>query len=139
MRTLLKTILYFGGMAAVAIALAHVIMGPASIPGSIPVNATMDSEDRFYAVMLLGVGIALIWSARGLDARWGVTAFLTSLFFVGGLARLVSLALVGRPNRFFQAMTLLELALPPAIFWLKYQVRTGPDTSEARLPSDKAS
>jgi hypothetical protein len=62
MRLALKTILIVGGIAAVLIGLAHIALGPASIPGSLPVNATMDSEDRFYAAIFLGFGVSILWS-----------------------------------------------------------------------------
>ena len=37
---------------------------------------------------------------------------LAAVFFIGGLARLISMLAAGLPNRFFVAMTVLELTLP---------------------------
>jgi hypothetical protein len=54
------------GLVCTGIALAHLAIGPHSIPGSIPVNATMDSEDRFYATLFLGFGLAVVWTSRDL-------------------------------------------------------------------------
>jgi hypothetical protein len=51
MRLALKAILIVGGIAAVLIGVAHIALGSASIPGSLPVNVTMDSEDGFYAAI----------------------------------------------------------------------------------------
>jgi hypothetical protein len=109
--------LIVGGIAAVLIALGHIMLGPAFIPGAVPVNATMDSEDRFYAAIFLGFGVTLIWCAGSVERRAQVIRFLVSLFFLGGCARLISIVFVGPPNLFFQVMTALELLLPPAI-WL---------------------
>ena len=118
MKLALRTILMLGGIAAVLIALAHIALGPASIPGSMPVNATMDSEDRFYAAIFLGFGIAVLWCARDIERRARSIRFLVALFFLGGCARVVSLVLVGPPNLLFQSLTALELLLPPLVWFL---------------------
>lgn len=41
------------GATVIFIAAMHLVLGPAAFPGAVPVNATMDSEDRFYATRLL--------------------------------------------------------------------------------------
>jgi hypothetical protein len=41
---LLRWFLAAFGLVCVGIALTHIAFGPGSIPGSVPVNATMDSE-----------------------------------------------------------------------------------------------
>ncbi len=103
----------FFGAVCMAIALAHIAFGPAAIPGSVPVNATMDSEDRFYATLFLGFGAAMIWSCRDLPARRTAFTVLMGVFFVGGLARLVSAAMVGLPGDLFVFLGGLELLIPP--------------------------
>ena len=97
------------------IALAHVALGPAAIPGGLPGNATMDSEDRFYAVFFLAYGVGLLWCTRDVERKSSVVYFLAATFFVRGLARLVSMARVGPPHVFFVVMTALELGVPIAI------------------------
>ena len=121
-RFVLQIILIVGGIAAVLIALAHIALGPASIPGSVPVNATMDSEDRFYAAMFLGFGAALLWCARSIEQRSQFIRFLLAVFFVGGCARVISILAVGPPNQLFQALMVLELLLPPIVWFLLYRV-----------------
>ena len=116
MRATLKAILIAGGAAAILISIIHIVFGPSAIPGSVRVNATMDSEDRFYAAIFLGFGIALLWCARAIERRVAFIRFLVSIFFLGGLARIISVLRVGPPNLFFQAMTALELLLPVVIW-----------------------
>lgn len=100
------------GVIAIFIAMLHIIFGPPAIPGSVPVNATMDSEDRFYATLFAAYGAVLLWCISDIESKSRVVYFLALMFFVGGLARLVSLAVVGPPNNFFIAMTVLELLIP---------------------------
>jgi hypothetical protein len=117
MRSVLQAILIVGGVAAVLIALGHIVLGTAFIPGAGSVSATMDSEDRFYAAIFLGFGLTLLWCAGSIERRAQVIRFLLALFFLGGCARVISIILVGPPHPFFQAMTALELLVPPAV-WL---------------------
>lgn len=112
MKKSLQVFLGLFGITAIFIALLHVIFGPSAIPGSIPVNATMDSEDRFYATLFAAYGVALLWCIKDVERKSTVVYFLAATFFIGGLARLVSMAAVGLPNTFFIAMTVLELIIP---------------------------
>jgi len=115
----LKILIMVFGAVCMAIALVHIGIGPRSIPGSIPVNATMDSEDRFYATLFLGFGAACIWTARDLSGRARVFDALMLVFFLGGVARLVSMAQVGLPGALFQFLGSLELVLPPLFVWMR--------------------
>jgi len=122
MRQFQRIFLTLFGVTAIFIAVLHVALGPAAIPGSVPVNATMDSEDRFYAILFLAYGAVLIWCAREIGQRGQTVYFLALILFVGGLARLVSMAAVGPPNGFFVAMTALELLLPVVMALVQRQL-----------------
>jgi len=100
------------GVTTILIASLHVALGPAAIPGSIRVNATMDSEDRFYATLFAAYGVALLWCIRDVERKSAAVYFLAGTFFAGGLARVVSMLAVGPPNAFFIAMMSLELLIP---------------------------
>lgn len=111
-RRALQVSLGLFGATAIFICLLHLVLGPASIPGSVMVNATMDSEDRFYATLFGAYGVAILSCVRDIEQKSGPLHFLLLTFFAGGIARLVSMAAVGLPNPFFVTMTVLELALP---------------------------
>ena len=115
-RLLASFVLLFGAICCL-IALAHIAIGPSAIPGSIPVNATMDSEDRFYATLFLGFGATMIWCSRDLGNRSQAFGALLLVFFLGGIARIVSALAVGPPSPLFIVLGGLELILPPLLWW----------------------
>lgn len=120
MRAMLRYFLYIFGAVCSIIALTHIVIGPAAIPGGAVTNATMDSEDRFYATLFLGFGLAIIWCAREIEAREKPLGALLAVFFAGGIARMISLIAVGSPGPMFLFMGSLELILPPLLWaWLR--------------------
>src|SRR5205085_11966492 len=107
----LQILLGLLGATAIFISLLHIALGPVSVPGSIPVKATMDSEDRFYATLFMAYGAALLWCVNGVERKAKVVYFLLLTFFVSGLARIVSMLTIKLPTNFFIAMTVIELLL----------------------------
>lgn len=123
---ILRILVAIFGIVCCLVALSHIAIGPSAIPGSVPVNATMDSEDRFYSTLFLGFGAALIWCSRDLAARKNIFHCLLAVFFLGGVARIVSALQVGLPNALFQTLGLIELTLPIIFFvWLRALTKTG--------------
>ena len=118
MEVLLRITLLGFGISVIGISLGHIVFGPSVIPGSIPVNATMDSEDRFYAVFFLTYGAGVLWCLKDWRTKLYEIWFLMALFFVAGLTRLISIAAVGLPHPFFVAMTIVEFLLPPFVMVL---------------------
>ena len=131
MKRSLQVFFVIFGITAITIASMHVVFGPSSaIPGSVPVNATTDSEDRFYATLFAAYGVALLWCVKDVERKTPTVHFLAITFCGGGLARLVSMAAVGLPNSFFVAMTALELLIP--FLMASMQVRVS-SAAKARL------
>jgi hypothetical protein len=106
----------------IAISLAHMAIGPRAIIGSVAVNPTMAGEDRFFAGLLLCFGIALLWCSRDVQRKRLYVNLLAAAFFVGGIGRLLAVALDGPPHPFYVAMLALELALPPLMVVVAKQV-----------------
>lgn len=125
MRRALQILLGLFGATAIFIALLHVVLGPSAIPGSVPVNATMDSEDRFYATLFAAYGAAMLSCVGDVERKSRLVYFLALTFLAGGLARVVSWMAVGPPNGFFVAMTALELLLPFVIAFMQRRVSAG--------------
>lgn len=122
MKKFLQIYLGLFAVTAIFIALLHIVFGPSAIPGSIPVHATLDSEDRFYATLFAAYGVALLWCIKDIEKNSEVVYFLALTFLAGGLARLVSIAAAGLPNTFFITMTVLELFIPFLIMFLQWRI-----------------
>jgi hypothetical protein len=138
METALRGTLLVFGISVIGISLCHIVFGPSVIPGSVPVNATMDSEDRFYAVFFLAYGVAVLWCLMDWPSRLPQMQMLMALFFIAGLTRLVSAAVVGLPHPFFVVMTTIEFLLPPLVIWLStraMRLHTAKSAQQSSPPS----
>lgn len=100
------------GAACIVIGLAHLMIGPASIIGGGPVNATIDSDLRFYAVLFIGFGGGFVWAATDLPRRSAVVNVLGGLLLLGGLARLLAIWQTGVPHVFYVLMVPVEILVP---------------------------
>jgi hypothetical protein len=122
MRKFHQVFLALFGVTVVGISLLHLALGPARLLGLPPMSATMDSEDRFYAMMFLAYGAVVLSCVRDVEQKSKVVRLAALTLFVGGIARLVSMAAVGLPHPFFLAMTALELSVPAVLVVVQRRV-----------------
>jgi hypothetical protein len=106
------------GTACVAIGVVHLAFGVASVPGERSAGPTVDSRERFYAAVFLGYGLAWLDAGRRSPVPAAAVRRLAGLSLLGGLGRLVSIGVHGRPHWFQDVLTGVELALPPMFFGL---------------------
>lgn len=118
MEKALRWLCWAMGIACVLIGLAHIVLGPEAVPDTGALTVTDDNQNRFFGAIFAGYGLGWIWAARQSPIPGDSVRWLAGIFFVGGLARLVSVAEHGWPHGFVILLTALELALPPAYFWL---------------------
>ena len=78
----------------------------------------MDSRERFYGAIFAGYGLACIWVVRRAPIDKVLVNWLAGIFLLGGVGRLLSWAVEGRPHWFQLPLTALELVVPPIIFGL---------------------
>ncbi|MGW1103113.1 DUF4345 domain-containing protein [Streptomyces sp. NPDC002540] len=114
----LKVLALTMGVACVAIGLLHMLLGNAAIPGAHAAGATVDSLGRFFGAIFAGYGLAWLWAARRTPIPARAVRWLSGVFLLGGLSRLPSLAVAGRPDSFQLVLAAIELTLPPVYFWL---------------------
>ncbi|KOX11406.1 DUF4345 domain-containing protein [Streptomyces sp. NRRL B-3648] len=114
----LRVLTQLMGWACVAIGLFHVALGNAAIPGAGSAGTTIDSWGRFMGAGFVGYGLAWLWAAQQRPIPARAVRWLAAVFLLGGVGRLLSLAVHGWPQSFQVALAVIELALPPVCFWL---------------------
>ncbi|MEU6985703.1 DUF4345 domain-containing protein [Streptomyces sp. NPDC046324] len=114
----LRVLTHLMGWSCVAIGLFHVALGNAATPGLGSAGATVDSWGRFMGAIFAGYGLAWLWAARQHPIPARAVRWLTSVFLLGGVGRLLSLAVHGSPHDFQIALTVLEFGLSPILFLL---------------------
>ncbi|MFF3601487.1 DUF4345 domain-containing protein [Kitasatospora indigofera] len=114
----LRVLVRLMGWSCVVIGLFHLALGNAAIPGAAHAGATIDSWGRFMGASFAGYGLAWLWAARQRPVPAAAVRLLAGVFLLGGLGRLLSLALDGPPQWFQLVLAALELGLPPLLFGL---------------------
>ncbi|MFI7097621.1 DUF4345 domain-containing protein [Streptomyces lydicus] len=131
----LRALAQLMGWSCVAIGVYHVILGNAAIPGAGSAGATVDSWGRFMGASFAGYGLAWLWVARQRPVPARAVRWLAGVFLLGGVGRLISLAVQGWPQWFQIALAVIELGLPPVFFWLagadERALRSGPEAVPA--------
>jgi len=93
------------------------VLGSAAVLRGVsdPVPVDLDSHFRYLSGLLLGTGLVFLACLPNIERRRPVFLALGTLVFVGGLARLYSLADTGVPGRGHLFGLVMELAVTPAI------------------------
>jgi hypothetical protein len=129
MRRFLLGVLWLLGAVPIATGLLAIIGGPTVAPGGGPTTPSVDSEYRFVNVFWLGAGLILYWTLLRPAPRALVTRVVLILAASGGIARLISVAVVGWPHPIFVGTIGLELVVVPLVIW--WHSRVFPVTSPA--------
>ena len=116
------------GLLHVFLGLGADVMLGADIPASVLNDASLDSQNRFYGISFTVYGV-LLWIASTDLARYRTLLRVLILwFFLGGVMRLVSIALKGWPSNLVWALALSELVLPPVLWcMLRREEKAGQD------------
>ena len=125
----LSLFLKFLALVIVVIAIVRVGLGTgadvtlgASVPAA-GIDATIDSQERFYATVYVIYAVLLWMLAQDFQRYRPLFAPALILFFAGGLARILSIVLVGPPAPSIYLLLALELALPPLLWFWTASVR----------------
>lgn len=91
------------------------IHGIGGLGGGTPVNISADSHFRYLSGLLTGIGILFFTCVPGIEDKSRLFRFLTLVVGLGGLARLLGLALTGVPSLTMLAALALELVVTPLL------------------------
>jgi hypothetical protein len=98
----------------VAAGLAGVLRGPAMIDG-LAGTPSADSHMRYLSGLLLAIGAAWWTTIPAIERHGARVRLLAALVVCGGLARLLSLVVVGMPSGPMLGALVMELVVTPAI------------------------
>ncbi len=97
----------------VATGLYGVLFGQALTGDAVSISA--ESHFRFMSGLLLGIGLCFWSTLPGIENKTNRFRLLTLLVVVGGLGRLVGLALTGLPSLFMVGGLIVELIAAPVL------------------------
>lgn len=116
--TLVLRLLAVGCLIPVALHVSLGVAGDVLIGAGVPeaIDASLDSQNRFYGATFL-IYAALLWlCSRDLKRYATVLRLLLAIFFFGGLARGLSALQYGLPATEIIALWTVELVAPPIIW-----------------------
>lgn len=134
----LQTALVLMGAVAAGTGTMVAVRGPAAIPGGAPTAASNDSVLRFYAVWWAAQAPEFWRVARLVPDSDGSLVALSTLTFLGGVARLAAARTSGWPHPLFRVLTAVELVAPPLLVTWERLLRLADertiDDSDAATP-----
>ncbi|MGQ0455806.1 MAG: DUF4345 domain-containing protein [Hyphomicrobium sp.] len=113
-RRLLQLAIAIAGLVPVTAGFAGVFWGPSVFePGAAGVS--LDSHVRYLSGLLLGIGLAFWSFIPRIESVTTPARILTALVLIGGLARLLGLALHGMPSPGMAFGLVMELIVTPLL------------------------
>lgn len=127
-RRLLQTTNALLGFATAALAGMSLALGAASpvyAGEGVPEVPALDSNLRFFGGMGLGLGLILLWVTPSIERHTTLFRAVWICALLGGIGRLVSMAVVGQPPVPMIVFTAIEVPLVPVL--LVWQSRVAAD------------
>lgn len=97
----------------VATGLYGVLFGQALTGDAVSISA--ESHFRYLSGLLLGIGLCFWSTLPSIELKTGRFRLLTLLVVIGGLGRLIGLALTGLPSLFMLGGLIVELVVAPVL------------------------
>ncbi|MBG6190354.1 hypothetical protein IWX64_001294 [Arthrobacter sp. CAN_A212] len=121
-----RTVVVLVGLILAGFGAYYLITGTSGLPDTdigTP-SPTLESQFRFFAAMMVGVGAAFI--TIGVKFEWANMLWMVCLMvFIGGIGRVLSWAFSGTPHYMMIILMVIELAFPAALLvWHRYIAKT---------------
>lgn len=117
MKLTLKCTLYLILIISLFTGINALIGGAANIPGATTIaDAAVDSELRCLSLFWIAYGIFCFWVARNIDDRARFIPFIALTMLFSGLARLLSILLVGLPGTALFFAMIIEFILSVLLY-----------------------
>jgi hypothetical protein len=122
-RRLLQILVAIACLVPLGMGSASVIHGIAILKGApVPVPPDLDSHFRYLSGIFLVLGIAFATCVPRIEVKGPRFRLLGAMVIGGGLARLVSLAMVGRPSQGHSFGLVMELGVVPLLMLWQLRV-----------------
>jgi hypothetical protein len=121
-KTALQIVVAVLAATPVLVGIEGILSGPAFLYAIAPWPVDLDSHFRFLSGFFLAVGLAWYSCIPGIETKTNRFRLLAACTFAGGLARLVSLVLVGVPSPGHIAGLCVELLAVPVLVWWQGRV-----------------
>jgi Domain of unknown function (DUF4345) len=125
-------------IASAALGLIPITTGLAAMMGlanpfyqgvELPESALLDTNLRFFGGIWVGLGVAMFSLLPTIERQTALYRAIWGMVFLGGVGRLVSIALIGTPPPLFLVFLALELSGPPLFVLWQARVARGSGTS----------
>lgn len=113
-KRLLQTAIGLFALIPIGAGLAGAALGPQLADGT-AASISLDSHFRYLSGLLLGIGLAFCSTIPSIEAHAARFRLLTLIVFIGGLARLWSLADAGVPSMPMLGGLTMELIITPIL------------------------
>jgi hypothetical protein len=114
-RVALQSAVLIAALVPVSAGLAGIVLGPELLGATAADVPSFDSHLRYLSGLLLGIGLAFWSLVPRIERAGAVFRPLTFLVVAGGVARLLSLAIVGAPSRPMLGGLIMELIVTPLL------------------------
>ena len=119
-RSLLQLCVGVAGIVPVAAGIAGILRGPEFVNAAVGIGA--DSHFRYLSGLLLGIGLGFWSTLPRIEANGDRFRLLSFIVVAGGLARLISLSLIGLPPFEMRAALAMELGVTPLLCLWQWRV-----------------
>lgn len=130
-KTLLQAVVALLALIPLSTGAAGVAFGPVFVLDGVPAPRDLDSHFRFLSGIFLVVGLMFYASIPSIERKAVLFRVAASLVFVGGVARLISLLVVGAPSLAHIAGLAMELVVVPALVLWQAKLAKEPRTEAA--------
>jgi hypothetical protein len=107
---------------------------PVYVAAGVPPIVLLDTNLRFYSGVWVGAGLALWWLIPTIERQTVLFRVLWGMIFIGGIGRLLSIIMLGRPPVPFVAFTAIEIVGAPFFIWWQFKVARLLSETGTRVP-----
>jgi hypothetical protein len=134
-RLILQIVTGFLGLTTLVLGSMQLVLGvnsPIYASADLPNFPMLDSNLRFFGGMGIGLGLVLLWLIPTIERQAPLFRLAWGCAFLGGVGRLISVAIVGAPSSLLVVFTWIEVVGAPLLIYWQHRIAG----SHLEAPSD---